>query len=295
MMLCGQWRTSLLQQSQLWILSAAFDTVSHELLLTVLREQFGINGVAINWYKNYLKPRCFKVCISGKYSTQKTMDFSVPQCSTQGAYLFICFASTLNEIVPKSLTLNGFGDDHSIRKSFKPTVPNRNSSSVHTNEDNTITVMEKSMLNIKSWMDAMKLKLNETKTEFIFFGGRHHLAKTQMDAININGKSTQCTNKIKYLGGHLDLSLTFKDHIIAKSKAATINIIKIRNIRKYLNQDTCHKLVITLVLSHLDYLNSLLSGLPDSSINILQKVQNSAARLVLGKMQTTAQLKTLSN
>ena len=34
------------------------------------------------------------------------------------------------------------------------------------------------MLDIKSWMDAVKLKLSETKTEFIYFGGRHQLAKT---------------------------------------------------------------------------------------------------------------------
>ena len=152
------------------------------------------------------------------------------------------------------------------------------------------------MLNIKSWMDAVKLKLNETKTEFIYFIGKHQLAKTQRDIININGEIIQHINKIKYLGSHLYSSLTFKDYIIAKSKAATINIIKIRNIRKYLNQDKCHKLVITLVLSHLDYSNSLLSGLPDSSIKILQKVQNSAARLVLGRyanhssMENTKQL-----
>ena len=121
------------------------------------------------------------------------------------------------------------------------------------------------------------------RQEFIYFGGKHQLAKTRRDTININGKTIQCTNKIKYLGGHLDSSLTFKYHIIAKSKAATINIIKIMNIRKYFNQDTCHKLIITLVLSNLDYSNSLLSGLPDSSIKILQKVQNSAARLVPGR------------
>ena len=140
------------------------------------------------------------------------------------------------------------------------------------------------MFDIKSWMDAVKLKLNETKTEFIYFGGKQQLAKTRKNTININGETIQCTNKIKYLGGHLDSSLTLKDHIIAKSKAATINIIKIRNIRKYLNQDICHKLVISLVLSHLDYSSSLLSGgVPYSSINILQKVQNSAARLVLGR------------
>ena len=106
------------------------------------------------------------------------MHFSVPQGPTQGAYLFICYPSTLDEIVPKSLTLNDFADDHSIRKSFKPTVPKTNSSSVHTNEDDTITIMAKSILDIKSWMDAMKLKLNETKTEFIYFSGKHQLAKT---------------------------------------------------------------------------------------------------------------------
>ena len=145
-----------------------------------------------------------------KVLNRKTMDFSVPQGSTQGAYLFICYASTLSEIVPKSLTLNGFADDHSIRKSIKPTVPNRSSSSVHTDEDDTITIMEKSMVNIKSWMDAVKLKLNETKTEFIYFGGRQQLAKTHRDTININGETIQCTNKIKYLGGHLDSSLTSK-------------------------------------------------------------------------------------
>ena len=149
-------------------------------------------------------------------STQhkKTMDFSVPQGSTQGAYPFICYASTLNEMVPKSLTLNGFADDHSIRKSFRPTATKTNSSSVHTNEDDTITIMQNSMLDIKSWMDVVKLKLNETKTEFIYFCGKHQLAKTRRHTININGKTIQHTNKIKYLGGHLDSSLTFKDHII---------------------------------------------------------------------------------
>ena len=146
------------------------------------------------------------------------MDFSVPQGSTQGAYLFICYALTLNEIVPKSLTLNGFADDHSIRKSFKPTIPKGNGSSVHTDEDDTITIMEKSMLNIKSWMGAVKLKLNETKTEFIYFGGRHQLAKTQRDTININGEIIKCSNKIKYLGGHLDSSLTLKDHVMENQR-----------------------------------------------------------------------------
>ena len=57
-------------------------------------------------------------------------------------------------------------------------MPKTNSSSVHNNEDDTITIVQNSMLNMKPWMDAVKLKLNETKTEFIYFSGKHQLAKT---------------------------------------------------------------------------------------------------------------------
>ena len=242
-------------------LSVAFDTVSHELLLTLLEEQFGIKDISLNWYENYLKPSHFKVCINGMYSAQKTMDFSMPQGSTQRAYLFTCYESTLNKAVPKSLTLNGFADDHSIRKLFKPTIPKGNGSSIQTDEDDTITIIEKSMLDIKSWMDAVKLKLHETKTEFIHFGGRHQVPKAHRDTININGEIIQCTNKIKYLGGHLNSSLTFKDHIIAKSKAVTINIIKIRNIRKIstkthvtnLSSPWCYHTWIILIQCYQDY------------------------------------------
>ena len=37
-----------------------------------------------------------------------------------------------------------------------------------TDEHDTITIIEKSMLNLKTWMDAVRLKLNESKTKFIY-------------------------------------------------------------------------------------------------------------------------------
>ena len=63
------------------------------------------------------------------------------------------------------------------------------------------------------------------------------------------------------------------------------------NIRKYLTRQTCHKLILQLVRSHLGYANSMLAGLPSSSIKIMQKVQNTAARLILRKnaMESTTE------
>ena len=75
-----------------------------------------------------------------KTSQPRQLDYSVPQGSVQGAFLFITYASTLDQIVDSNkLTLNGFADDYSVRRSFKPSKLD------HKEELDTITIMEQSM------------------------------------------------------------------------------------------------------------------------------------------------------
>ena len=56
-------------------LSAAFDTVDHELLLSILEKEYGISKSALNWYETYLRPRYFKVCANNKYSKPRELKF----------------------------------------------------------------------------------------------------------------------------------------------------------------------------------------------------------------------------
>ena len=149
-------------------LSATFDTVDHDLFVEVQHNKFGIYGNACKWYNNYLKPRKFKVKINGLSSTEKTMQFSIPQGSVQGAFLFIACTSTLYKAITH-LTLNSFAHDHSLRKAFSPHQTN--------DEVSNITVIKKSMFEIKSWMDAVHLKLNESKMELICFVSQQLLQK----------------------------------------------------------------------------------------------------------------------
>ena len=62
-----------------------------------------------------------------------------------------------------------------------------------------------------------------------------------------------------------------------------LNIQRIKLIRLSLSIETCKTLVQALVISHLDYANTTLAGLPSYLIHRFQKVQNIAAKLVLNK------------
>ena len=138
------------------------------------------------------------------------------------------------------------------------------------------------MQDIKVWMDQVCLKMNDSKSEFIYFGWPSQLEKCITTEININGETIQRSNSTKYLEAYMDSKLDFKEHIKSKCKAAMANIFWIKAARKNLTRSACNKLMVALVLSHLDYANSLLGGLPKSSINKMQVVQNMAAKITLG-------------
>ena len=169
------------------------------------------------------------------------MLFSVSQGSIQGTFLFIAYASIITEVISNSLQLNAYADDHSIRKSFNPDTTLGLTNKTHTDDETgTIAIIEDRVLKVKTWMDVANLKLNESKTEFMYFGSRQQLRKCQHKTINTNGETINRSTKLKYLGSHLDEELKFNQHVQAKYKVAVINLCKIQNIRRYLTKDACH-------------------------------------------------------
>ena len=257
-------------------LSAAFDTVDHDILLAVLETRFGISDTALNWFDNYLRPRSFKVSVGESKSTPKQLEFSVPQGSCLGPLLYSAYASTL-EVVVESQDINiaGFADDHVIWDKF--TTANRNT------EGNSIMKLEATLNDIKKWMDMNRLKMNESKTEFILFGSSRQLQKCNTNTLNVNGTDVSRSDTIKYLGVNLDQELQLRSHIITKCRIASLNLFRIKSIRKHLTDESCKQVIHGLVISHLDYANALYMGLPDKDIKVLQRVQNMAAKVVLNK------------
>jgi len=76
-------------------LTAAFDTVDHELLLLRLERQFGLRGAVLQWFRSYLTGRTFQVVYDGCLSAIVHVLCSVPQGSVLGPRLFIAYTADL--------------------------------------------------------------------------------------------------------------------------------------------------------------------------------------------------------
>ena len=177
MIYSGPWGNQQVMSVVILDLSATFDTTDHKLLLQVLHSRFEISGSALEWYTTYLEPRRFRVCINGHYPSEQIMQLNVHHGSIQGAFLFIAYASIITKIL-NSLQLNAYVDDHSLRKSFNPGITLEPTSNTHIDDETcTIAIIEDTMLKVKTWMDAVHLKPNVSKTECIYFGIRQQLRK----------------------------------------------------------------------------------------------------------------------
>ena len=105
------------------------------------------------------------------------------------------------------------------------------------------------------------------RLEFIVLGTAKNLWKNTLDNIEIGNTKIHWSSKIKFLGVLLDDKLSLKDHIPNRSEKAIYNLRLISNICKYINIDTTKMLLCTLVLSQLDYVNSILSRAPKLLLN----------------------------
>ena len=143
--------------------------------------------------------------------------------------------------------------------------------------------LENCIVNIKNWMDENHLKMNDDKTEYIMFASNKMSKKIQTQSISINGTNINKRECIQYLGAWLDEHLTLREHIKRKCRIAMVNLQCIHLIRQYLTWDTTQTLVLGIVMSHLDYMNAIFSGLPDKDLANLQRIQNVGAKLVLEK------------
>ncbi len=258
-------------------LSAAFDCVDHEILLTRFERSFGIASSAISWIRSYLQERKQRVRYVGSVSRWSPVLCGVPQGSVLGPQFFICYLSGVFDLVlSHGFRVHGYADDLQIYD--------------HSSEKEIDTLagrLSHVVAEVNDWMSRNRLRLNTSKTEVILLGSTKRLINCPLKSFVIAGTSIQLAISVRNLGVIFDPTLSFCNHVAKLSSSSYYYIRQLRSIRKSLTVESCHALVRAMVLSRLDYCNGLLYGLPTLLLKQLDGVMRAAARLILQLPRTS--------
>ena len=188
--------------------------------------------------------------------------------------LFTAYASSLFNVISNYMMSGyGYADDTQLLKFFSPKLSDQNES---------LKNVEDCLASVQAWMLKHKLKLNDGKTEVILFGSRQQLEKINMHHVKVGSNEINIVDNVRSLGFWLDSRLSMETHVNHICKRVNYSLHNLRRIRKYLTQGATECLVHSLITSHLDYVNSVMYGMPQFLFDKLQRLQNNAARLVLG-------------
>ena len=136
---------------------------------------------------------------------------------------------------------------------------------------------------IRVWMERNFVKLNSKKTEYMLISSPHMRNTITSIDVTVGRETVSPSDSARNLGVYFDKSMNMDRHISHICQTAYFQLRKVAAIRPFLTHAAAETLIHSLITSRLDYCNSLLAGLPSSSLNRLQAVQNAAARLLMKK------------
>ena len=253
-------------------ISAAFDTVDHNRLLNCFNQNYGLTGKVLKWLKSYLTGRTQRVSIKNIESFIALLEYGFPQGAVLAGLLYNMYSAPLHVEVEKHPTEHlSYADDNDFYIAFSL-----------KDQDTAVQSLQLCVNNAKEWLNTNLLQVNGKKTKVIYFTPKKDMSFVQNPIMLGPTVISPCT-PVKYLGVQMDSLLNLESHVNLITSNAYYYLRNISKIRQNLDTDSAKSLVQSMVISRIDYCNSLLSRFPQKLTNKLQRVQNHAARVICRK------------
>ena len=187
-----------------------------------------------------------------------------------GPLLYILFTADLESVLAsRALSSHSYADDLQ--------------SYLHCSASDAVSAVRLMSLatdTLSAWLSSNRLRLNPTKTQFIWLGTRQQLAKLDFNLLAVEFPLITFSTSVRNLGVILDQELCFSKHLSSLSRSCFYQLRQLRVIARSLSTSSASTLIHAFVCSRLDYCSSLYTGLPQVHLSSIVRVLRSAARLV---------------
>ena len=204
-------------------LSAAFDTMDHQLLLSDFSE-CGVEGTALPFLESCLENRGQCVTIGESRSAPTALQYGVPQGSVLGPVLFTVYTGTLAfPLEAHGVSYHFFADDTQLYIKVEDI-------------DEAKHRLSSLLSDLEIWMARQKLKLNDGKTEIIVIRGNlRNVPVANFGVMSFGDTQLVPCESAKNLGVVLNSSLSFRSHMDSIVKAYNFHICNLYMIKDFLN------------------------------------------------------------
>ena len=254
-------------------LKKAFDTTNHEILLKKL-SNYGFNGEAQTWFRNYLYDRTQYVSINNINSSIRPITCGVPQGSVLGPILFLLYINDMPQST--SLFTSLYADDTGLF------LTNQSLSLLLRNTN-------KELEKVSKWFNANKLTLNTTKTRYMIFKQKNmkidfSLCDLRIGERKIERVGSGCSEEyFKFVGVKLDENLSWNYHINHLCKKIASSNFALNAAKNFLPKNIRKLVYNSLIRSHIEYCIVAYGSIEGKCMNQLFKLQKRAVRLVANK------------
>ena len=243
-------------------------------LIDILHDEIGLDDVALEWFRSFLTGRTQRVKIGNEYSESCDVPCGAPQGSVLGPRIFNINVRSQPEVFKYCMFLtSSFADDSNGRRTFALTFQFQ----AITNE--VVNCVNR----IVTWSHAHFMKINPEKTELMLLYPSSLRKEVIIKGVILEGQCIRFSNQVKNVGVWIDSNLSMNKHVNSIVSHCYKILKDIGRIKKFLERSQLERILHAVISSRLDQCNSLLVNMSKENMHKYQKLQNSAARLILGR------------
>ena len=171
------------------------------------------------------------VCTNDYKSTPRQLTTGVLQGSVLGPILFCIHTLPLRDIVRRhGVSFHFYADDTQLYMQFRP-----------SDLPVAVQCMDNCVADIREWMTANYLKLNEDKTEYLILGTKQKIGQCDMSnaSLSVGDMQTDPVNSARNIGVLFDSNMSLVGHINNTRRSVFYQLRNTSKISRFLDNECC--------------------------------------------------------